>query len=807
MSNLNPNAPSFPVGNYQQPNMNNNNSQGYGSNAGGGGSGGMMPNDSYGGGPMMYENNNAYGPGGMGGGGRGYNAGGNYGANNQGGNYGPSGGNYMNGNQPHGGFSPNPRMGRPGPSRGPGPHNQYHAPNSNMMGGGNMRQGNYRGPAMYPGNGSMDMNNNYDQPPPQQQPQHLQMSMPQQPHPMRSSNNMGMNNNMMGSGGGPRMPPPPQQYGVNSNNNPRGPMPGMGPVMGNQSGVVSRNPSAPPPPMPAPPTPPAVVAPAVTPAVAAPSYLTKTTPRVVMVVGYKQTGKTTVARAIAAKEGFEYVSLKGPRDEGSGEKNEEVKEAAPLERLAALRAVLEEKSARKGLVLDDAFTTNRFHAHYVLHYLARAGLQLDAVVALLPELSLLVKRGVTFDTIGDKTAHPEAFEFASSLDQSSVVAIVDDMSVKEVVAKATEEVSALLRTNPPAVTLEEVFFVPSCPLVTDPERVEEILEAERSTIKRDLPYNFSYSEPNFVVDYVQFVQSAAKLPHYLVTPWMWGDKVSLIGHDTGVFVHLTSYNILFQWNNVPTALQELVKKLKSEAVAAATPDAPADPLLFSVEASMLNDVFYISDMVVLGKRKGGEMILHDRVKLLHECFGKLPSTGVVRLLEHFNVSNIKDCLEAYKDISRGAIFVNPDGIEYGSYDVYNFVYPCETRKTVRLRIWDGRVTDDTWNFDCYVRECKVEVPATSRSTGTNSLPVVIGDGDVEENVINDGNIVECVMERVAAKGKSKEKSAVLNFCRRCKWEVAPITQFYMWAFADPPRWSTESFLDACSTIAGVRPTM
>ncbi|KPI90826.1 hypothetical protein ABL78_0059 [Leptomonas seymouri] len=798
MSNLNPNAPSFPGGNFQQQNMNSNN-QGY-ANSAGGGSGGMMPNDGYSGGPMMYDNNGSYGQGAMGGGGRGYNAGGGYGGGNQGGGYGPSGGNYMNGNPPQGGFPPNPRMGRPNPSRGPVQHGQYQNPNSNMMGGGNMRQSNYRsGPAMYHGSGPVDVNNNgYDQPPQQQQhQQHMQMPPHQQPQMMRP-NNMGMNNNLMGVG----RVPMPQQYGDGGNSHVRSPMPSMGSVMSNQSGMASGHSSAPPPPMPA-----SATLPVVAPAVAAPSYPTKITPRVVMVVGYKQTGKTSVAKAIAEKEGFEYVSLKGPRGEGSSDEDEELKEAAPMERLAALRAVLENTSTLRGIVLDDAFTTNRFHAHYVVHYLTKAGLQLDAVVALLPELSLLTKRGVTFDTISDKTAHPEAFEFASSLDQSSVVAIVEEMSLEGVVAKATKDVSTLLKTNPPPLSLGEVCFVPNCPLVTDVERVEEILEAERSAIKHDLPYNFSYSEPNFVVDYVQFVQSAAKLQYYLVTPWMWGDKVSLICYDSSVFVHLTSYNILFQLKNLPTALQELVKKLKNEADALATADTPANPLFFSVEASMLNDVFYISDMVILGKQKGGEMILHDRVKLLHECFGKLPSTGIVRLLEHYNVSDIKDCLEAYKDISRGAIFVNPDGIEYGSYDIRNFVYPSETKKKVRLRIWDGHMTDETWSFDCYVREYEDEVLATSRSTGTNPLPVVISDSDVEDSVINDGNIVECIMERVAAKGKSKEKNGVLNFCRRCKWEVAPITQFYMWAFADPPRWSTESFLDACSTIAGVRPPL
>ncbi|GET91471.1 hypothetical protein, conserved [Leishmania tarentolae] len=791
MSNLNPNAPSFPVSNYQHNTTHN--KQGYNNGGSSSGGGGSMQNERYGGG-MMYDNSNYHQ-----GGGGGYGPGG----GNPGG-YGQGGG-YM-GNGPQQGYPSGPRMGRN--HRQPNmSHSQYQNLNGMVGGsgggsGGGGMMGNYCGmSAPYQQVGRMDMNGGYDQQPPQQQ-------MPIQPrlHNM-PPNAMGMNNNMMGGGG--RMP---------YNSNQRNPMTNAHPNMNAQSNMGLGSVNAPPPPPMAAPAPvmrPLSVPPAPA-APAAPSLITKNTPRAVMVVGYRKTGKTSVAQAIAKKEGFEYLCLKSTlqpstaQTAGGGKTEEaeeiEEEELSPVERLAPLRAALEKKSKMKGIVIDDAFSTNKFQAHYVVHYLVKAGLQLDAVVALVPELSSLVGRGVSFTKSHSKTMHPEAFEFASSLDPDRVIVMDEDLKLEKLSEKAAAEVSALLKKNDAVIKLEREDFIPSCPMVTDAELVEQILEAERSAVKRPLPYTFTYSEPNYVLDYVQFVQSAAKLKHYLVTPWIWGDKLSLIGYDMSVYVHLTSYNLLFQLNDVPTAMQELLKKLKSEMEALGAED-PASKVLFCVEASMLDDVIYISDMMIIGKQHGSEMLLHDRVKLLSDSFGKLPKNGSVRLLEHYPVCDIKTCLEAYKDVSRGAIFVNPDGIEYGRYDVRNFVYPSETKKTVRLRIWAGSMNDGMWSFDGYVREYEDEVLATSRTTGANNLPVMISDANVDAHMINDGNIVECVMEKTASKGKSREKSAVLTFCRRCKWEVTPITQFYMWAFADPPQWSTESFLDACSTIPSVRPNV
>ncbi|KAG5470539.1 hypothetical protein LSCM1_01783 [Leishmania martiniquensis] len=790
MSNLNPNAPSFPISKYQSSPTHS--KQGYNN---GGGPGGAMQSERYSGG-MMYDNSNYH----QGGGGYGP------GSGNLAGGYGQGGG-FM-GNGPQQGYSSGPRMGRN--NRQPSmPNNQYQGLNGMVggsgsgggsSGGGSGMLGNYCGiPATYQQVGGMEMNGGYDQQPPQQQ-------IPVQPrmHNM-PPNSMGMNNNMMGGGG--RIP---------YNSNQRSPMPSMHPNMNPQGniglGAVSAQPSLP---MaaPAPPVPRPLSVP---PPTAVQPHVTKNTPRAVMVVGYKRTGKTSVAQSIAKKEGFEYVSLKSPSQPAAsqvagGEKEEEAEEAeeeemSPLERLAPLRSALERKATMRGIVIDDAFSTNKYQAHYVVHYLVKAGLQLDVVVALVPELALLVDRGVSFARAHAKTMHPEAFEFASNLDPERVIAIDESFKAEELAEKAAADVSVLLKKSDASITLEQEYFIPDCPMVTDVERVEQILEAERRAVKRPLPYTFTYSEPNYVLDYVQFVQSAAKLQHYLVTPWIWGDKVSLIGYDTGVYVHLTSYNLLFQLNDVPVVMQELVKKLRGEVEASAAED-PACRVLFCVEASMLDDVIYISDMMIIGKQHGSEMLLHDRVKLLSESFGKLPKSGPVRLLEHYPVCGIKTCLEAYKDVSRGAIFVNPDGIEYGRYDVRNFVYPSEAKKTVRLRVWAGSMTDGMWTFDGYVREYEDEVLATSRTTGANKLPVMISDANVDTHMINDGNIIECVMEKTATKGKSRDKNAVLTFCRRCKWEVTPITQFYMWAFADPPQWSTESFLDACSTIASVRPTV
>ncbi|KAK7199743.1 G5-interacting protein [Novymonas esmeraldas] len=799
MSNLNPNAPSFAVSQYQSgpmqnnPNYNSNNGGGGGGGPGGMGPpmGGMGHNERYGG-SMMYEGGYGRGNGG------GYN-------------------NYNMNQVQQQGYPPPTRGGRGNRQMG---GSQPHYANPNMMGGGGAMRSGVRGPqAPYHPGGGMDMQNGYDQmpPPPQQQQQQQMHNMAQRMPNMQPPNVMGMNNSGMGSGGSGRT-----GYGGSQ----RTPVPQMPPNMSHH-GNMGMGPAAPLPPPPQPiqtadtmARPPSVplgpagpLAQAAPPLMEEPPYVTRSTPQAVMVVGYRKTGKTRVAQVIAKRCGLEYVCLRSPQSDpphgaggegGEDEEEEDADDVSPVQRLAPLRDALAAGSAVKGVVIDDAFSTNKYHAYYVVHYLAAAGLRLDAVVAVVPDLSSLEKRGVSFSGSYAKMAHPEAFEFASSLDPDRVIVVDEDARTPPVAEKAAAEAAALLKRGDAAITLETVHFIPDCPMVTDPEVVEQIIKAEGKAAKRLGPYKFTYSEPNYVLDYVQFVQSAAKLEHYLIVPWIWGDRLSLIGYEHHVYVHLTSYNLIFELREVPEVLQGLCKNAQPDADAAAADDEGA-VIRFLVEGTMLDDVIYISDMMVLRGQNGCEVPLHDRVKLLTESFGKLPSTCQVRLLEHYAVSDIKKCLEANKSICRGAIFINPGGVEYGQYDVRNFVYPLEAKKTVRLRIWSGNVTDGTWSFDGYVRESKEEVLATTHTAGAAAIPVLISDSSVETFLINDGNIIECTMEKTAAKGKSREKGSVLTFCRRCKWEVAPITQFYMWAFTDPPRWSTDSFMDACSSITPTRP--
>lgn len=535
-----------------------------------------------------------------------------------------------------------------------------------------------------------------------------------------------------------------------------------------------------------------------------PSYAAKPVqPKVVLIVGYKQSGKTSIAKEIARREQFEYVSL---LEHVSEAEQEEDLESSAKARMKPLRAILEKKGTFKGLVLDDAIITNRFEALYISHYVKMAGLQLDAMVAVMPDLITLTKRGVDFEAPMCKVAHPESFEFAYHLEGPSVVAVTDDLPLKTLVDRVAGEVSAVLREGHPPLELQVENFMPNCPMVTDLDMVEEILDAELSTLVAELPFSFTYSEPNYVLQYLQFVSIALQLQHYLITPWIYGDKVSLIGYKDKVYIHLTSYNLVFQLTDIPAAVEELMTKLTAEAAEEAKNAEDAPKVLFSVEATMLDDILYISDMMVIGKQLGSEMLLHDRVKLLEECFGKLPVDGPIRLLEHFPVSEIKTCLEKYEQESRGVLFVNPDGLECGRYDSRNYIYPTEEKKTVRIRVWEGQVTDGSWMFKGYVRNEDEEVLAVASGPRKDHLPVVIPDSAVSEYVINDGNIIECVLEKSTSKGKAKDKGSVLSFRRRSKWGITPITQYFQWAFVEPPRWPTDSFFDACSTIPTMRPS-
>lgn len=586
----------------------------------------------------------------------------------------------------------------------------------------------------------------------------------------------------------------------------------------------------------------------VPPQVAAPAHARPApTPKVVMVTGYSRTGKTTVAKEIAKERGYEYISLAlgkacddtkkddaADREDGTDDEDEmEDDEYLSLaHRFAPLSELLTRKSSIKGIVIDDALVFNKFEPYYVVFMLEKAGLHLDYLVIITTELNSLIQRGVRFDSSKKMKAHPESFEFGSLLEAHNAakgdtpIAVVDGECELEMVVKdSLKQLRDVEARGLPPLELPEVSFIPSCPLVRDPQLVDEVLAAECAALGVEkLEYGFPYSEPNFVMEYVQFVRHSLLFRQYHVVPWIWGDKVSLIGYGEEVYVHLPSYKVVFHLTDLSAPMKGMLAGLMDEVKALAQASRnPADEgekprspspaaekrFLFSLEATMLNAVLYVSDMMVLGAHKGSGMLLPDRVALMREWLGKLSPTGPVRLLEHFHVREISKCLKTYADVARGVLFINPDGMQAGSYESRNFIYPSETVKTVKIRIWGGRVeSDGTWVFDALASDSGKETPITNED-GTPTL-VYISNEDVDQHSVNDGDIVECIEEQTSSAaaqqkggkkgGKGQAASTHLAFQRRCSWQVDPTTLYYQSAFLGKPAWPTNLFLDACCSI-------
>lgn len=570
--------------------------------------------------------------------------------------------------------------------------------------------------------------------------------------------------------------------------------------------------------------------PPVSPQPPAPSYLPEKT-KVILVTGYRRTGKTTVAKELAKIRGYEYLSLRGGETEGEDgddetkEDEEEASESLVI-RFAPLQRLLERKNEVRGIVLDDVLMKNKFEPYYVNFLLEKAGLNINSMVVITVELNDLVRRGVSFSSHEEMQAHPESFEFGEQVEEANtpkdapdsvgtpIVVVDGKLPLDQVASEAIRQLQEVDMRSPPSLSLPTVNFIPACPLVTDPGLVEEIIGAEVAALGA-LEYGFPYVEPNYLLDYSQFVRKALLFQGYLLVPWIWGAKVSLIGYGDDVFVHLPSYRVVFQLKDISTPLHELIVQLKAErakAVEASEGAMPEKPFLFSLEGVMQNDVIYISDMMLLGEHRGSEMTLAARVQLLKKSLGKLPSSGPLQLLEHYPVNEIGKCMEAYKDVARGVLFVNPDGMQPGMYDSRNFIYACEDKKTVQLRIWSGRMDDaGNWIFEAYARNNEDEQIVTYADTPT-PIQVYIPDEQVGEFAINDGNIIECMMDPngtpspppPAVKGKKNGKAQSnyphFIFVKRCNWQVTPTTAYYQGAFVAPPSWATAEFLDACGNI-------
>lgn len=528
-------------------------------------------------------------------------------------------------------------------------------------------------------------------------------------------------------------------------------------------------------------------------------------PKVIMVTGYRMCGKTTVAKELAKVRGYEYVTLKSEHDID----DDDDEEAPPLtERLAALSRVLQRKNTLEGIVIDDALVNHKYEPYYVNFLLEKAGLHLDYLVIITIDVSDLIKRGVTVDD-NYMRAHPESFEFAESLEIANsseagapIAVIAGNQSLEDVVKDAIAEIKSLDSKGLPPIKLPAVEFIPDCPLVADPDLVDTMLTAQTQSLGLEgLPYGFAYVEPNYLMDYVQFTKCALLFKEYLVKPWIWGDKVSLLTYEDRFYMHLPSYHVVFQMRSPPTVLRDLLAELTKEN------ESDEKKCLLCLEATMLNDVIYISDMMVLGKHMGSKMTLYDRVKLMKETFEKLPESGPLRLMEHFTVGQIQKCISAYSESARGVLFVNPDGIQAGNYESRNFIYPCEEYKSVKIRIWGGRMEGNVWVFDGYAYDKGGEIIIRSTSDDNTVIPVYISDEQVSAYSVNDGNIVECVLETTGAPqptkgGRKGQKSQCGSFVfkKRCNWQVAPTTLYYQGNFVRKPTWSTEVFLEACEAI-------
>lgn len=321
-------------------------------------------------------------------------------------------------------------------------------------------------------------------------------------------------------------------------------------------------------------------------------------PKVILVTGYKGTGKTAVAKALAKSRRYEYISLKAGAKGGEEEQEEdgddvasrssgggnnqadEDGETVPVsltQRLAPLTRLLQRHRQQRpitGMVIDDALLRNRYEAHYVHHLLHEAGLELNVLVMVTMDLSDLEKRGVDFSDKADMHAHPESFEFGQEVEEASgsaaeaIVVVDGNAAVEQVVAEAEQQVSEAEQRGLPGLRLPHVEFMPGCPLVTDPSVVEEVLMAEtRALSLGEDGYDFPYVEPNFMLDYVQFVRHALLFKSYLVKPWIWGDKVSVIGYGPSVYIHLPAYRILFEMADPPEPLRVLLRVAADSAEA------------------------------------------------------------------------------------------------------------------------------------------------------------------------------------------------------------------------------------------------
>lgn len=515
--------------------------------------------------------------------------------------------------------------------------------------------------------------------------------------------------------------------------------------------------------------------------------------RVLLVTGYRMSGKTSVAQKIAEAFNFAYVNLAGKKTSSMCVDH--------VQRFSPLTNRINDLRGKNGIVIDDG-VMSRFDPLYINFLLRKKNLCINQVIYIESELSDVLKRMDENEL--DKHTHPENLEFSMSVEAenhgiSCLIVLNGKLPLPELVEEAEKEVREYLKSDEVPLNLPAIHFIPGAPMVEDPALVEKVILAESNTLSLSATscgdyYSFPYVLPSFYLDYALFAKSALLLENYLIIPWIYSQKVSIIGYENSVYVHLPFYQMLFLLDDVAPGLKELCQRCSEVASIPKTGD-PAlkdSPVSFSLDAVMKDDKIYISDMMYLAKELGSKKSLRDRVQLMNTYLGNLDD-DCIHLMKYYTVNDIDKCIDDYKDITCGVSFVNPDVLAPSEYDNRNFVYYFSEKKSLPLRLWGGTAVKEFWEFQVYgLNEGKDML--------IQNVKVIIPNSVVEEKCINDGQIVECTPMNVEPpKGQKDKKSRNLySFVSRCKWTIEPVTVYFHQTIMKKNY--SEIYLKACKNI-------
>nr|CCC95971.1 unnamed protein product [Trypanosoma congolense IL3000] len=268
---------------------------------------------------------------------------------------------------------------------------------------------------------------------------------------------------------------------------------------------------------------------------------------------------------------------------------------------------------------------------------------------------------------------------------------------------------------------------------------------------------------------------------YMITAGIQGDKVTLMGYQEAVYVHLPACNVLFHLKDCPAVFTRLAKDTVAKS-----------GVSFIFEATFAANKLYLSDLLLLGEMEGAHMLVNERVDVMREKLGELKG-GVVQLLPWYPVNAMERCVKENQEAG-GILFINPDGVLLGEYDSRNYLYPLHRKKTVELRIWNGNFTGGKWTFEAYCTEAGSEKLV-------EGIHVHISDADVNAHCINDGNILECGLEdQHVGPSKGRKSSKHYVFKRRCMWTFKPTTMYKQEFFLSDPKWTKDRVGQACTTV-------